>query len=189
MFHGISSRDGKQFPNDDPPSWAGDSSPLNLSVNVRSNPGFFVPGYYPVGPDETREILSNVDGVRFGSAVVTKCIDVPWELGVSPPLTEYPTGFFSDPNIGVPCPKSNRNLYEFIFRQIPGSLVEDTVKIEVELGTTPLQKRLTISVPKDWLHDKSVFAAGRNFFFDELTFQKMRSMLPAEFYVVRELEV
>lgn len=189
MYHGIASRNGIRFPNDDPPQWDQEVNPLELAVNIHSNSQFFVPGYYPVVKCVIGEKFVDYPGVQLGRVDVTTCIDIPWSIAYAPELHQDPEALFDDPQNQCPCPNPGPQLVELIMRQIPQSHNAKNVVIDAELGTPPLEKHVSISVPEDWISDKFVFASGSNFFFDKESFDGVRNLVPAEFFVIREIEI
>jgi hypothetical protein len=190
MFHGVCSRDGRRFPNDDPPNWDDTSvTPLELAWNIWTKPEFLVPGYYPVVDEEVSSWFAGYGGVRLGEVTISDCIDVPWSFDSSPELSGDPKSYFDDIENRCDCPPDVPRLFELVVREVALAKEADTVTVTTELGTPPLGKNQSLDVPISWLGEKTAFSSGRNYWFDEAAYDQIKSKINDKLFIVRMVEV
>lgn len=189
MFHGVAGRAGRRFPNDQPPVWNQNSEALELAVNIRTTAKFTVPGYYPVVSKDIFGIFASYNSVTAGEVKITRCIDLPWSMDEPPVHREFEESYFDDSSYQCRCPETPTDLFELILRQHASVSSEKLVTIETDLGTSPLQKRVTLQVPEEWIRTQCAFASGRNFFFDEKIFSQISPFVPHEFFVIRNCKI
>jgi hypothetical protein len=195
MFHGLSERDGKEWPHD-PHVWANTESftPLQISRTIRRVPEISRPGCHLVVSERLADRLRRFQNIRLAPVVFKRLVDVEWEKG--------DMSWFDEWGSTDPCQilRTQPDLPEFhdrigSFFEVQTYRLKDILdrypsakEVTIELRTPPMQEMESIRLSPEMLTDYPMLW-WRGIIVNPEVFDVFDDSLDHDFFIVRKYEV